>query len=29
MLSLIYQNTPNEMRFIMIDPKQVEMELYS
>ncbi len=28
-LSLIYQNTPNEMRFIMIDPKQVEMELYS
>lgn len=28
-LSLMYQNTPNELRFIMIDPKQVEMELYS
>lgn len=28
-LSLMYQNTPNELRFIMVDPKQVEMELYS
>jgi DNA segregation ATPase FtsK/SpoIIIE, S-DNA-T family len=28
-LSLIYQNNPQELRFIMIDPKQVEMELYS
>lgn len=28
-LSLIYQNTPDELKFIMIDPKQVEMELYS
>ena len=28
-LSLMFQNTPNELRFIMIDPKQVEMELYS
>lgn len=28
-LSLIYQNTPEELKFIMIDPKQVEMELYS
>lgn len=25
----MFQNSPNEMRFIMIDPKQVEMELYS
>lgn len=28
-LSLIYQNTPDELKFIMVDPKQVEMELYS
>ncbi len=28
-LSLMYQNTPSEMRFLMVDPKQVEMELYS
>jgi len=28
-LSLMFQNTPNELRFIMVDPKQVEMELYS
>jgi DNA segregation ATPase FtsK/SpoIIIE, S-DNA-T family len=27
--SLMYQNTPNELKFIMIDPKQVEMELYN
>lgn len=28
-LSLMYQNTPAELKFIMVDPKQVEMELYS
>lgn len=28
-LSLIYQNSPSELKFLMIDPKQVEMELYS
>ncbi|USN57153.1 MAG: DNA translocase FtsK [Candidatus Peribacteria bacterium] len=28
-LSLMYQNTPSEMKFLMVDPKQVEMELYS
>lgn len=28
-LSLMFQNSPDEMRFIMVDPKQVEMELYS
>ena len=27
-LSLMYQNTPDELKFIMIDPKQVEMEIY-
>lgn len=27
-LSLLYQNTPTELRFIMIDPKQVELEMY-
>ena len=26
--SLIYQNTPSELKFIMIDPKQVELWLY-
>jgi len=25
----MYQNTPAELKFIMVDPKQVEMELYS
>ena len=28
-LSLMYQNNPGELKFIMVDPKQVEMELYS
>lgn len=28
-LSLMYQNSPDEIKFIMVDPKQVEMELYS
>ena len=28
-LSLMYQNTPAELKFLMIDPKQVEMEFYS
>lgn len=28
-LSLMYQNTPAELKFLMIDPKQVELELYS
>jgi len=28
-LSLIYQNTPSELKFLMVDPKQVELELYS
>ncbi len=28
-LSLMYQNTPSELKFLMVDPKQVEMELYS
>jgi len=27
-LSLIYQNTPAELKFIMVDPKQVELWLY-
>ena len=27
-LSLIYQNTPDELKFIMIDPKQVELWIY-
>ncbi len=27
-LSLIYQNTPSELKFIMVDPKQVELGLY-
>lgn len=25
----MYQNSPDEIKFIMVDPKQVEMELYS
>ena len=27
-LSLIYQNTPAELKFIMVDPKQVELGIY-
>ena len=27
-LSLLYQNTPNELKFIMVDPKQVELGFY-
>jgi len=27
-ISLLYQNTPDELKFIMIDPKQVELWLY-
>ena len=27
-LSLIYQNTPSELKFLMIDPKQVELGMY-
>ena len=27
-LSLLYQNTPNELKFIMVDPKQVELWFY-
>jgi DNA segregation ATPase FtsK/SpoIIIE, S-DNA-T family len=26
--SLIYQNTPSELKFIMVDPKQVELGMY-
>jgi S-DNA-T family DNA segregation ATPase FtsK/SpoIIIE len=25
----MYQNTPSELKFLMVDPKQVELELYS
>ena len=28
-VSLMYQNSPSELKFLMIDPKQVELELYS
>lgn len=28
-LSLMHQNTPSELKFLMVDPKQVELELYS
>lgn len=28
-LSLMYQNNPNELKFLMIDPKQVELEMYA
>jgi S-DNA-T family DNA segregation ATPase FtsK/SpoIIIE len=28
-LALMYQNTPSDLKFLMIDPKQVEMELYA
>ncbi|USN54300.1 MAG: DNA translocase FtsK [Candidatus Peribacteria bacterium] len=27
-VSLIYQNTPSELKFIMVDPKQVELGIY-
>ena len=27
-ISLLYQNSPNELKFIMVDPKQVELGLY-
>ncbi|HMT01400.1 MAG TPA: DNA translocase FtsK [Candidatus Absconditabacterales bacterium] len=27
-LSLIYQNSPSELKFLMVDPKQVELGLY-
>ncbi len=28
-LSLMYQNTPAELKFLMVDPKQVELEFYN
>ena len=28
-LSLMYQNTPSELKFLMVDPKQVELWMYS
>lgn len=28
-LSLMYQNNPNELKFLMVDPKQVELEMYA
>ncbi|GHW02851.1 hypothetical protein AGMMS50249_6370 [candidate division SR1 bacterium] len=28
-VSLMYQNTPSELKFLMVDPKQVELEMYS
>lgn len=28
-ISLMYQNTPSELKFLMVDPKQVELEMYS
>ena len=28
-LSLMYQNTPSELKFLMVDPKQVELVFYS
>jgi len=28
-LSLIFQNSPSELKFLMVDPKQVELEFYS
>jgi len=28
-LSLMFQNTPSELKFLMVDPKQVELELYA
>ncbi len=29
LLSLLYQNAPHELKFILIDPKRVELSLYS
>lgn len=29
MMSLIYRNTPEELRFLMIDPKRVELSVYN
>ena len=28
-VSLMFQNTPAELKFLMVDPKQVELEMYS
>ncbi|MDR2416508.1 MAG: hypothetical protein LBD75_08185 [Candidatus Peribacteria bacterium] len=28
-VSLMFQNTPSELKFLMVDPKQVELEMYS
>lgn len=28
-VSLMYQNTPSELKFLMVDPKQVELAMYS
>ena len=28
-VSLLYQNNPDELRFIMVDPKRVEMQVYN
>lgn len=28
-LSLMYQNSPSELKFLMVDPKQVELEMYA
>ena len=28
-ISLIYQNSPNDLRFILVDPKRVELTLYN
>ncbi len=28
-LSLLYQNSPNDLRFIMVDPKRVELSVYN
>jgi len=29
LISLLYQNSPKELKFIMIDPKMVELEAYN
>lgn len=28
-ISLMFQNTPSELKFLMVDPKQVELDMYS